>query len=113
MTMLALITLLAGPWKGPSLPTVTPGAQKYKLTVRGPADKNVDLRAAGLPKGWIGSFCTERACSPFHYTLELDDRGRGEIEFAAIRTDETAPGHVHVTITADGKTHRELDVTAH
>lgn len=113
MTTLALITLLAGPWKGPSLPTVTPGSQKYKLTLRGPADANVDLRAQGLPKGWIGSFCTERSCSPFHYTLELNDRGQGQIEFAAIRTDASAPAHVHITITADGKTHKELDATAH
>jgi hypothetical protein len=113
MMTLALITLLAGPWKGPSLPTVTPGSQKYKLTLRGPASADVDLRAQGLPKGWIASFCTERSCSPFHYTLELNDRGHGEIEFAAIRTDAAAPVHVHVTITADGKTHKELDVTAH
>lgn len=113
MTTLALITLLAGPWKGPSLPTVTPGSQKYKLTLRGPAGANVNLRARGLPKGWIGSFCTERACSPYRYTLELNDRGRGEIEFAAIRTETSAPAHVHVTITADGKVHRELDVIAH
>ena len=113
MMTLALITLLAGPWKGPSLPTVAPGSQKYKLTLRGPADASVELRAQGLPKGWIGSFCTARICSPFHYTLELNDRGSGEIEFAAIRTDAASPAHVHVTITADGKAQRELDVTAH
>jgi hypothetical protein len=113
MITLALITLLLGPWRGPSLPTASADAVKYKLAVRGPAERAVHLRAEGLPKGWIASFCTEKICSPFSYTLNLNDRGQGDVEFQAIRTDDAAPAHARVTITADGSTSRQLNVTAH
>ena len=100
--LLAAITLALAPWRGPSLPTANAAAEKYKLTVRGPADAHVQLRADGLPKGWVASFCTQKFCSPFRYDLKLNDRGTGVIEFQAIRTDETAPAHVHVTIETTG-----------
>ena len=102
MLTLAIITLALGPWRGPSLPTASPAAEKYKLTVRGPADGQVALRATGLPKGWVASFCTSTTCSPFRYTMELNDRGTGVIEFQAIRTDDSAPKHTHVVITTTG-----------
>lgn len=103
MPLLPLITLALAPWRGPSLPAAAaPNAVKYKLTVRGPADDKVDLRADGLPKGWVASFCTGTVCSPFRYTMELDERGTGVIEFQAIRTDDSAPAHVHVTIATNG-----------
>lgn len=110
--LLALVTLALTPWTGPSLPTATPAAAKYKLTLAGPAGKNVDLRAGGLPKGWIASFCTDTICSPSTYTLQLNARGKGVIEFQALRTDNSAPSRVHITISADGTPSRTLDVTA-
>lgn len=113
MMLLAIVTLALGPWTGPSLPTTTPAAAKYKLTVFGPADRNVDLRAQGLPKGWVASFCTDKACAPFSYTLQLDSRGKGVIEFQALRTDDSAPRRVHITLSADGTIARTLNVTAH
>lgn len=102
MLILPLITLALAPWRGPSLRTATPNAAKYKLTVRGPADQKVDLRADGLPKGWVASFCTSTECSPFEYEMKLGDRGTGVIEFQAIRTDDAAPKHVRVTINTSG-----------
>lgn len=102
MMLLAAITLALGPWRGPSLPTTAPNAVKYKLTVRGPADDRINLRAAGLPHGWVASFCTETECSPFRYRMELNDRGTGVIEFQAIRTDDAAPAHTRIVISTSG-----------
>ncbi len=113
MMLLAAVTLALGPWTGPSLPTATTAAAKYKLTVRGTAGKTVDLRAAGLPNGWIASFCTDKTCAPFHYSLQLDSRGKAVLEFQAIRTDDSAPSHATVTLSADGTAARTLDVHAH
>lgn len=112
MMLLAIVTLALAPWTGPSLPTATPAAAKYKLTLTGPAGKAVALQADGLPKGWIASFCTDVACAPFRYTLQLNDRGKGVIEFQALRTDDSAPSHVHLTLSADGTTSKTLSVTA-
>lgn len=100
--VLALITLMVSPWHGASLPTASPAAVKYRLTVYGPAEQYVNLRAQGLPSGWVASFCTKTLCSPFQYRMELSERGMGVIEFQAIRTDERAPSHAEVTVTTDG-----------
>jgi len=99
---LALITLMLRPCHGPSLPTASPAAVKYKRTIHGPAEKRIELRADGLPHGWVASFCTKTLCSPFHYGMELDERGTGVVEFQAIRTDDSAPAHVEVNVTANG-----------
>lgn len=107
---LALVTLAIGTWHGPSLPTVNPAAEKYKLTVRGPSEGLVHLRAAGLPPGWVASFCTDKLCSPFRYDMHLNDRGTGVIEFQAIRTEDAAPRHVHVTITTNGARPIQIDL---
>ncbi|HEY9180074.1 MAG TPA: hypothetical protein VIO32_05105 [Candidatus Baltobacteraceae bacterium] len=102
MLPLALITLALAPWRGPSLPTTDPAAAKYKLTVRGPSEALLHLRADGLPRGWVASFCTQNLCSPFRYDMHLNERGTGVIEFQAVRTDDGAPQHVRVTILTDG-----------
>jgi hypothetical protein len=101
MPILAILTLMLAPWHGPSLPTANPAAARYKLTVHGGAEQRVELRADGLPAGWVASFCTARMCSPFRYGMQLDHRGTGVIEFQAIRTDVSAPRHVRITITAN------------
>lgn len=110
MIALAAITLALTPWHGPSLPTASPAAAKYKLTVHGPARQRVDLHAGGLPSGWVASFCTPTYCSPFEYRVQLDDHGVAVIEFQAIRTDEAAPKHATVTITAPDAKPTELHV---
>lgn len=102
MIALALVTLLLSPWHGPSLPTASGDAIKYKLTVHGTPRQQVALRATGLPSGWVASFCTRDLCSPFDYTMQLDARGTGTIEFQAIRTDPTAPCRTKVAVSGPG-----------
>lgn len=110
MLPLALVTLMLRPWHGPSLPTASPAAVKYQLTVHGSAEQRVTLNAQGLPAGWVASFCTKTLCSPFHYDMELNDRGIGVIEFQAIRTGDSAPQHVEVKVAASGAQPIELKI---
>lgn len=112
MIALALVTLLLSPWHGPSLPTASAAAAKYRLAVHGAPRSSVDLRATGLPAGWVASFCTPTLCSPFRYTMHLDARGEGTIEFQAIRTDDAAPRRVRVTVSAPGAVSRSVSVSA-
>lgn len=98
--LIAAVVLILAPWHGPSLPTASADAIKYKLTARGTPGTSLDLRATGLPDGWVASFCTPHICSPFHYTMQLDRTGNGTIEFQAIRVNERAPTHVTVTVSA-------------
>jgi hypothetical protein len=109
---LALVTLLLAPWQGPSLPTASAAAAKYRLTVHGAPRSSVDLRASGLPSGWVASFCTATLCSPFRYTMHLNARGAGTIEFQAIRTDDRAPGRARVTVSAPGAISRTVSVVS-
>lgn len=99
IALLALILTLS-PWKGPEPAASVPGAVHYVLNVRGAAHEQVDLRASGLPSGWIASFCTNDLCSPMRYSMQLDGKGAGSIEFQAIRIDESAAKHVSVTVSA-------------
>ena len=110
MIHLALVTLLLAPWKGPSLPTVSAAAAKYRLTVRGTAHQRVPLAASGLPAGWVAAFCTQRFCSPYFYTLQLDERGGAAVELQLIRTDERAVRRAHVLLTSPGARSISFDV---
>jgi hypothetical protein len=110
--LILAVTLAITPWKGPALPAATPNAAQYLLWVRGDAHREVHLRASGLPKGWIASFCSRKVCSPFQYTLQLDANGRGEVEFQAVRVDESAPRTVRVTVSPEDGSPIGVTVTA-
>ncbi len=102
MIAAALVTLLLTPWRGPSLPTASYAAARYKLVARGIPGGRVDLSAGGVPQGWIVSFCTATMCSPLQFSMPLDARGRGWVEVALIRLEPNAPKHIHVRIAAPG-----------
>jgi hypothetical protein len=98
--LFATVVLTLMPWTGPSLPTASAAATKYKLSVRGAASERVHLRATGLPNGWVASFCTQHICLPYHYSMQLDRRGYGAIEFQAVRVDDSSPRRVRVVVSA-------------
>src|SRR5579864_2191286 len=99
MILLAVLLTLA-PWKGPLPAAATADAVKYKLTVHGRPGQVVRLSASGLPRGWIAAFCTRDVCSPFRYTMQLNARGGGFVEFQAVRTQDAAPRLVRVTVSS-------------
>jgi hypothetical protein len=105
MILLALVTVLLSPWKGPSLPTAPTGNYEtsWAMTVHGAPRARVELSAGGLSKGWIAAFCTPRLCAPLHTIATLDGKGVAHYQFSLIRTDPKAPQWSLVTIRADGR----------
>jgi peroxiredoxin/tetratricopeptide (TPR) repeat protein len=92
------------PWTGVDLPGSTPNTIKYRLVVAGSAGKNVDLHAAGVPKGWVASFCTDRLCAPFKVSVALPASGVKVIEFQLVPPDAKAtPPKVRVIGTDGGR----------
>lgn len=86
--------LSLAPWTGPELPGSAPDTAKYRLVVTGPAGKSVTLRAAGLPEGWIASFCLDRICAPLRVTTSLPAGGVKVIEFQVVPPEAKLLAHV-------------------
>ena len=105
MIIFALVTVLLSDWKGPSLPTAPAGNYEtsWAMTVHGTPRARVELRADGLPNGWIASFCTARLCAPFHTIATLDGKGTARYQFSLIRTDPKAAAHARATIRANNR----------
>lgn len=103
MIAFALVTVLLAPWKGPSLPTTPTGyyEKSWAMTVHGAPRGRVELRADGVAKGWIASFCTPRLCAPFHTIAMLDGKGVARYQFSLIRTDPKATAHTRATVRAN------------
>ena len=92
------------PWTGPDLPGSLPSTLKYRLIVAKAPSAKVDLRALGLPKGWIASFCANGLCSPMHVSFELPESGVKTYEFQLVpRGSQRTPGAVRIA-SADGTT---------
>lgn len=75
---------------------------RYTVSVHGAPRRHVTLRAAGVPGGWVASFCNDRLCSPFSYDMNLDARGLGRIELQAVRTGDTAPHRIRFFVESTG-----------
>jgi peroxiredoxin/tetratricopeptide (TPR) repeat protein len=72
------------PWTGADLPGSTPNTIKYRLVVAGQPGRNIALHTAGVPKGWVASFCTDRVCAPFKVSVALPESGVKVIEFQLV-----------------------------
>jgi len=105
MIVLALVTVLLAPWKGPSLPTTPSGNNEtsWAMTVHGAPRARVQLSADGVAPGWVASFCTPRLCAPFHTIATLDGKGVARYEFSLIRTDPKASAHARATVRANNQ----------
>ncbi len=72
------------PWTGSDLSGSIPNTLKYRLVVVGAVGKSVALQAAGVPRGWIASFCSDRVCAPFKTSVEIPESGVKVIEFQLV-----------------------------
>jgi thiol-disulfide isomerase/thioredoxin len=97
--------LSLAPWTGPDLPGSVASTYKYRLVVAGTPGKTVALEAAGLPKRWVASFCTDRVCMPFRTTVALPASGVKVIEFQVI-PQSAVPGAPTIRVDGDGATAR-------
>jgi tetratricopeptide (TPR) repeat protein len=77
-------SLSLAPWTGPDLPGSIASTVKYRLAVTGAAGARIALASAGLPKRWIGSFCTDRVCAPFRTSVVIPANGVKIVEFQVI-----------------------------
>ena len=89
------------PWSGPDLPGSLASTLKYRLIVASAHDAPVTLRAAGLQRDWVASFCADGLCSPQSVSFKAPPTGVKTYEFQLV---PPAP-HAHagaVTISAAG-----------
>ena len=94
--------LSIAPWTGADLPGSLSSTLKYRLIVAKSPSAKIDLRALGLPKGWIASFCADGLCSPNHVSIVLPDSGVKTYEFQLVPSGSSRkPGAVRVS-SADG-----------
>jgi peroxiredoxin len=77
-------SLSLAPWTGPDLPGSLASTIKYRLVVTGKPGTSIDLATQGLPKRWIGSFCTDRVCAPFRVSVAIPSDGVKIIEFQVV-----------------------------
>jgi thiol-disulfide isomerase/thioredoxin len=96
--------LSLSPWTGPDLPGSIASTIKYRLAVSGTAGNRIALTATGLPKGWIGSFCSDRLCSPFATTVVVPASGIKLVEFQVVPPDASRRTvHVRIHAASGGK----------
>lgn len=91
------------PWTGAELPGSVPNTLKYRLVVSGAAGRNVSLKAADVPKGWVASFCTDRVCAPFEVSVSIPDSGVKVVEFQLVPPQANAATPRVRVIGSDGR----------
>jgi peroxiredoxin len=97
--------LSLAPWTGPDLPGSIASTYKYRLVLTGAPGAKVTLAAAGLPRRWVGSFCTDRVCAPFRTTVVVPAAGVKIVEFQVVPTTaHNGPANVRIDATSGGRT---------
>jgi cytochrome c biogenesis protein CcmG, thiol:disulfide interchange protein DsbE len=89
------------PWSGPDLPGSLASTLKYRLIVASAHDAAVTLRAAGLRRDWVASFCADGLCSPQTVSYKAPATGVKTYEFQLVPPAPHARAGA-VTISAAG-----------
>jgi len=96
--------LSLAPWTGPDLPGSIASTIKYRLVVTGAPGARLALSASGLPKRWIGSFCTDRVCAPFRTSVTVPAAGVKVVEFQVVPTTaHNGPANVRIDARSGGR----------
>ena len=88
--------LSVAPWSGPDLPGSLASTLKYRLIVASASDAAVTLRAGGLARDWVASFCADGLCSPQTVSFKTPESGVKTYEFQLV---PPAPGAKPGTVT--------------
>jgi peroxiredoxin len=97
--------LSLAPWTGPDLPGSIASTYKYRLVVTGAPGSTIALTAGGLPKRWVGSFCTDRVCAPFRTSVVVPASGVKVVEFQVVPTTaHNGPASVRIAASSGGRT---------
>ncbi len=102
ITALQTLVLILSPYSGPALPGSSPATAKFLVTISGTSGQTVRLRAVGVPKSYIASFCTNRVCAPSHVSFALPQSGRERIELQLIENQSGAQRPKTVTVAGNG-----------
>jgi len=98
------ISVSLAPWTGSDLPGSIPNTFKYRLVLAGGAGTSVTLRARGVPKMWVASFCSDKICAPMQVGVAIPESGVKVVEFQLVPPgNERAAPKVLVT-GSDGRT---------
>jgi hypothetical protein len=91
------------PWTGADLPGSIPDTIKYRLVVADVPGRSVALRASGVPKGWVASFCSDRVCAPFRVSVAIPDSGVKVVEFQLVPPAGKLPSPTVRVTGSDGR----------
>ena len=106
--------LSLAPWTGADLPGSIASTFKYRLIVTGAAGAKITLAASGLPRRWIGSFCTDRVCAPFRTSLVVPADGVKVVEFQVVPTTEhKGPVNARIDASSAGRTVATVSAVVH
>jgi peroxiredoxin len=101
----ASTALSLAPWTGPDLPGSVASTYKYRLVLTGAPGAKIALTASGLPRRWIGSFCTDRVCAPFRTSVVVPPSGVKVVEFQVVPiTAHDARANVRIDASSGGRT---------
>jgi peroxiredoxin len=107
-------SLSLAPWTGADLPGSVASTIKYRLVVTGKPGTTVALETHGLPKRWIGSFCTDRVCSPFRVALVVPADGVSIIEFQVVpQSAVSSPPTIRISGSIGARSIGSVATTVH
>jgi tetratricopeptide (TPR) repeat protein len=106
----ARVGISAAPWTGEDLPGSIQSTVKYRIAVTGAAHTPVRLVARGVPKDWVGSWCTDRVCQPTATDVVVPPSGVKIVEFQIV-PDDPAHANLHPQVRIDAKAATIASVT--